>query len=338
MAKQEHRQTHTQREQQVQPETVVGISANCPVVLLTHKMTHADSQRSRHARKHEIEELREGYHHLMSRQRNGSQPAHHHTTQREGSRFHAQLQRHRPAQPVHLLKISLGQRTAQNIASVFPEILARHQHAHHRQRHQNAAHQRRNTGSQQTQFREARHTVNQYPVAQDIDYVAANHRPHRHLGLSESVKKLLHREEDAHEEHRGEVNQKVRTDEREQLFRLSDAPQIQVEHNEGEGEDDARQHVGTEGIAHFLSDAVGPFLAVEPSDDRSESVGESHIGYENETEDIVHQSGSRQFGCTVMANHQRISKSQDDGTQLSYDDRNSDSQQFPVVMFPVRRY
>ena len=28
----------------------------------------------------------------------------------------------------------------------------------------------------QTQFRETRHTVNQYPVAQDIDYVAANHR------------------------------------------------------------------------------------------------------------------------------------------------------------------
>ena len=213
MAKQEHRQTHTQREQQVQPEPVVGIAANCSVVLLSHKMTHADSQRSRHARKYEIEELREGNHHLMSRQRNGSQPAHHHTTQRESSRLHAQLQRHRPAQPVHLPEVSLGQRTAQNIASVFPEILARHQHAHHRQRHQNAAHQRRNTGSQQTQFREARHTINQYPVAQNIDYVAANHRPHRHLGLSESVKKLLHREEDAHEEHRGKVYQKVRTDE-----------------------------------------------------------------------------------------------------------------------------
>ena len=56
------------------------------------------------------------------------------------------------------------------------------------------------------------------------------------------------------------------------------------------------------------------------------------------TEDIVHQSGSRQFGCTVMANHQRISKSQDDGTQLSDDDRNADSQQFPVVMFLVCRY
>ena len=33
--------------------------------------------------------------------------------------------------------------------------------------------------------------------------------------VDESVKKLLHREKDAHEEHRGEVYQKVRADERE---------------------------------------------------------------------------------------------------------------------------
>ena len=34
-----------------------------------------------------------------------------------------------------------------------------------------------------------------------------------------------------------------------------------------------------------------------------------------------------------MTYHQRVGESQDDGTQLSDDDRNTDGKQFPVVMF-----
>ena len=58
------------------------------------------------------------------------------------------------------------------------------------------------------------------------------------------------------------------------------APTTAQEHNEGEGEDDARQHVGTEGIAHFLSDAVGPFLAAENRMHTIKAVMAATLGYQ----------------------------------------------------------
>ena len=322
MAEQEHRQTHAQREEQVQSESVIGIAAHRNIVLLSHKVAHADSHRCRHTRKHEIEQLRNG----------------NHATQRKGSRFHTQLQCHRPSQPVHLLEIHLVDFTMNDIVSVISKFPAHHHHAHHRRRHEDAAYQGRDARSEQTQLRESRNTVNQNPVAQDVDHVSANHRPHRHLGLSDTIQELLHREEDAHEEHRCQVHQKVGADECEQFLRLSDAPQVEIEQDENQGEENARNHVGKEGVAHLLSDAVCAFFSVKSADDRGESVGESHVGYEYKTEDIVHQSGCRQFGRTVMTDHQRVGESQDDGTQLSDDDRNTDGKQFPVVMFIVACY
>ena len=72
-------------------------------------------------------------------------------------------------------------------------------------------------------------------------------------------------------------------------------PQVEIEQNKNQGEEDARNHVGKEGIAHLLTDAVCAFFSVKSADDRGESVGESHVGYEYETEDIVHQSGPDAF-------------------------------------------
>ena len=38
---------------------------------------------------------------------------------------------------------------------------------------------------------------------------------------------------------------------------------------------------------------------------------------------------------TLDETHKRVGESQDDGSQLSDDDRNTDGKQFPVVMFIV---
>ena len=72
MAKQEHRQTHAEREQQVQSKSVVGIAANGGIVFLTHKVAHTDGHGCCHTRKHEVEELRNGNHNLVSCQWNGA--------------------------------------------------------------------------------------------------------------------------------------------------------------------------------------------------------------------------------------------------------------------------
>ena len=222
-----------------------------------------------------------------------------------------------------------------DVVSVCCEFPAYHHDAYHRQCHEDAAYQGRDAGSEQTQLRESGHTVNQYPVAQNINHVSANHRPHRHLGLSYSIQKLLHREEDAHKEYRCQIHQEVGADEREQFLRLADAPQVEIEQNENQGEDGSRNHVGKEGVTHLLADAVCSFLAIESADNRGETIGKSHVRYENKTEDVVYQTCCRQFGRTVMTNHQRVGESQDDGSQLSDDDRNTDGKQFPVVMFIV---
>ena len=222
-----------------------------------------------------------------------------------------------------------------NVITVGSEFPAGHYHSYHRQCHQDSTCQGRDSGSEQSQFREASHTVDEHPVAQDVHDVTAYHRPHRHLSLSDSVEELLHGIEDSHEEHRCQIHQKVRADKLQQFLRLSDMCQVEIEQDEGKGEDASRQHVGKEGVAHLLTDDVGAFLSVESADDRSEAVGESHIGYKNETEDIVYQSCCRQFGGTVMTDHQRVGESQNDGSQLSDDDRKTYRKQFAVMMFLV---
>ena len=88
VAEQKYRQTHAEREQQVQSESVVGIEANGGIVFLTHKVAHTDGHGCSHTRKHEVEELRNGNHYLVSCQWNSAEPAYHHATQRKGSRFH----------------------------------------------------------------------------------------------------------------------------------------------------------------------------------------------------------------------------------------------------------
>ena len=63
--------------------------------------------------------------------------------------------------------------------------------------------------------------------------------------------------------------------------------EIEVEDYQSERENDAHHHIGEEGVFYFLSYFVRFLHAVEFSDDRGETIGESHVGNEDEGDDIV---------------------------------------------------
>jgi len=332
MAQEEHGDAHQRREHQGESPAIVGVAANGGKILLSHEVAHSDGHRSRHTRKHEVEELREGNHHLVRSQRDGAQPAYHHAAQRERRRLHRQLQSHRPAQAVHLLEVSLVGMALDDVEAILPELASAHHHAHHRRSHQDAREEGGETGAEQTQLRKRSHAIDEHPVAQDVGDVAGYHHPHRHLGMGDTIEELLHRIEYAHEEHGYEVDDEVGADERQQLLGLPDMGEVEVEDDEGDGEDAAHHHVSHERVSYLLSDFIRSLHAVELADDRGETVGESHVGDKDQSEDIVHQSCRRQFLRAVMSYHERVGEAEDDGSQLTNDDRYADGEQCPIMM------
>ena len=130
--------------------------------------------------------------------------------------------------------------------SVLLEFLSEDDHSHHHHRHEDAAAHGGESGTEQAQLRERSHAIDEHPVAEDVQYVAANHHPHRHLGMRDAIEELFHRIEDADEEYRDEVDDEVRTHEREQFLWLSDMVEVEVQDDHRQGEDAAHHHVGDE--------------------------------------------------------------------------------------------
>ncbi len=306
MSEQEHRYSHQTGEHQVEPPSIIGILTHSLEVLLPHEVAHADGHRRRHARQDKVEELGGGNHHLVGSQRNRSEPSHHHATQREGRRLHCQLQCHWPSHAVHLLEVCLVDAAGEDVVAVLAEFLVACYHAHHRQCHQDTRQESGDACSEQSQLRKRPHTVDEHPVAKDVDHVAAYHHPHRHLGVGDTIEKLFHGVEHTHEQHRYEVDNEVRTDERQQFLGLSDMGKVEVEDDEGKRKDTSHHHVGDEGVAYLLSDFLRALHAIELADDRSEAVGEAHVGDEHESEDIVDQSCRRQFLSAMMSYHEGV--------------------------------
>ena len=95
---------------------------------------------------------------------------------------------------------------------------------------------------------------------------------------------------------------------------MSDVREVEVEHRKRYGEKGARKHIGEERIAYFLSDAVGTFLAIESTDDRSQTIGEAHVHDEHQGIDVVDKSSRSQFFRAVVTYHDGVGKTQDDGS------------------------
>ena len=220
-----------------------------------------------------------------------------------------------------------------DVCAILLELFPAHHHAYHRPRHQDAGEEGGETGSCQSQLRERPHAIDEHPVAQDVGDVSGYHHPHSHLGMGDSVEELLHRVEHAHEEHGDEVDDEVRADERQQFLWLPDVGEVEVKDYEGNRKNAAHHHVCHEGVSHLLSDFVGSLHAVELADDRGETVGESHVGDKHQSEDVVHQSCRRQFLCAVVSYHECVGEAQDDGAELSYNNRYTDGEELSIVMF-----
>lgn len=143
---------------------------------------------------------------------------------------------------------------------------------------------------------------------------------------------MFQRVEETDKEDARQIDQEIRPDERQQFVRLSDVFKIEIE----EGHDGCKQQadntVGHKRVFHFSSYGFVLSHTIESSYDRRQSVGETHIGDKNKTEDIVDQAGGSQFFCAVMTYHERIGKTEYDGAQLADDNGNAQHEQFAVMM------
>ena len=268
----------------------------------------------------------------MRRQGNGSQPAHHHTTQREGSRLGAQLQRHGPAQTVHLYKVGTRHGALLQALAVADIASAGEEYHHEGYRHYHARPHGGDTGSEQAQLGEGTYAVDEQPVEEDVDHVAANHYPHRHLCAGDAVEELLQGIEHAHEGDAHQVDQEVGADDGQQLLGLADVVQVQVEQRHHCHEQQSHHHVGHYRVLYLLPDFVGAAHAEEAAHDGGKSVREAEIEEQSQGEDVVDQSGCTQLDGAVVAYHQRVGKAEDDGAQLSDDDGHSYFQEGAIMV------
>ena len=60
-------------------------------------------------------------------------------------------------------------------------------------------------------------------------------------------------------------------------------------------------------------------------------VGEAHTSDNEQTEDIVHEAGCRQFVRAIVPYHKRIGKPHYDGAHLAHHNRHADTQQVGIV-------
>ena len=74
-----------------------------------------------------------------------------------------------------------------------------------------------------------------------------------------------------------------------------------------------------------------PTLSQQSAHDRSKPVGEPHASYDEQAENVIHETGCSQFVRTIMAHHKRIGESHHDGAQLPQHDRNADAQKVGIV-------
>ena len=163
-------------------------------------------------------------------------------------------------------------------------------------------------------------SVNQYPVAEDVQDVAADEEPHGCLRVGDAVGKLLESIEEQHEDDGDEQHDVIRTHQGEQFLRLAQAMDVQVEDAHDGGQQDADKSVRPKRILQGASHGFLLALAEEASHDGGQPVGETGGKDDDEVEHVVYEAGCGQVFRAMMAYHQCVGKAEDDHAQLADDD------------------
>lgn len=270
-------------------------------------------------------------HHLVGGQGRRADPADDDAREAEGRGLHAHLQRDGPSQEVELAEVGAVDASPEEALGVGPILPAREEDHHHRHRHDYARGQRAESRSRQSQFGRAELAVDQHPVAEDIEDVAADEHPHRERGVGDAVGKLLEDVEEADEGEGGEQHEVVGLDQRQQFRGLAQVVDGEVEAPHHADDEGGEQQVGTDGVAHHLADALRLLLAVERADGGRDGIGEAEGEDDDEVDDIVDEGRGSQFAGGMVADHQRVGKGEDDRAELSHHDGDAEHRQRLVI-------
>ena len=96
---------------------------------------------------------------------------------------------------------------------------------------------------------------------------------------------------------------------------------IEIENSHNEGKQYGYQDIGNQAAPQGLSGFGETAVSVVTAYNRGQPVTEAGTENDAKGKKIVHERGGAQFGSAVMPYHQRIGKTENDDTQLTYNDR-----------------
>ena len=169
------------------------------------------------------------------------------------------------------------------------------------------------------------------PVAEDIENVAAKHHPHRHRGVLHAVAELLVGIEQHLRQQAQQQNKHIGTHQR-QKFGRQPKP-WHCHHQQCGKKHQQHSHCRTrkESVLQLAGNIVQPAFSKQSTNYRRQPIRKTQASYDEQAQDIIHETGSSQFVCSVTSNHKRIGEPHHDGAQLAHHDWYADAQKVGIV-------
>ena len=171
------------------------------------------------------------------------------------------------------------------------------------------------------------------PVAQDVQHVAQEHNPHRHGRVLHAVAELFVGVEHHLRQQAQHQDKQIGTHQGQQLDGLPQAWQEDIKQACQQHQQQADAQAGKESVLQPGSDVVHPALSQKRTNDGSDAVGEAHTTYNEQGNDVIHETSCSQFVRAIMSYHKRIGEPHHDGAQLPQHDWHADAQKVGVIVF-----
>ena len=172
----------------------------------------------------------------------------------------------------------------------------------------------------------------QQPVAHDIQGYRAEDEIHRRACVGQSVAGLRERVEERHRYQRREQCQEIRPRHRQNLVRLSEAVEEEIEHTHHQCENRRHQRVDLKARARNAS-CLGMFTRREQCPyQRGDSRGETRQHHQRNQKDTVDESRRRELLDAVGAHHHCVGEAHDYHAELSEQHGKTKTHQLDILV------
>ena len=145
-------------------------------------------------------------------------------------------------------------------------------------------------------------------VAGNVQDIATQYYPHRRGCVGHGIGCLLRAVEYSHRHERKQYYQIIFPYQRQELFRLSEAVEKEIERGHHCGERERKHPVGLQSCAQGLPHPLLVFATEERTHNGRDAGSESYLHHYRNEEDGIDKRRSRQLVDTVCAHHRRVGK------------------------------